>query len=154
MAGMAERGRSVNPMCAAIYARYSSNLQSEASIEDQIRVCSERIAHEGWALVSAYSDYAVSGAVRDRPNLDALLDSVAADCIDLVITESLDRLSRDLEDIAGIFKRISYAGAKIITLAEGEISELHVGLKGTMAALYRKDMAEGRAMWSGKRRSD
>ena len=38
--------------------------------------------------------------------------------------------------------RRSFAGVRIVTLAEGEISELHVGLKGTMGALYLKDLAD------------
>ena len=59
-----------------------------------------------------------------------------------VVTESLDRLSRDQEDIAHIFKRISFAGGRIVTLSEGEINELHIGLKGTMGALYLKDLAD------------
>ena len=42
----------------------------------------------------------------------------------------------DQENIAHIFKRISFAGARIVTLSEGEINELHIGLKGTMGALY------------------
>jgi site-specific DNA recombinase len=35
-----------------------------------------------------------------------------------------------------------FATVKIMTLAEGEISELHVGLKGTMNALFLKDLAQ------------
>ena len=35
-----------------------------------------------------------------------------------------------------------FADVKIMTLAEGEISELHVGLKGTMNALFLKDLAQ------------
>jgi hypothetical protein len=35
---------------AAIYARYSSDLQREASIEDQIRICRERAVKEGWPI--------------------------------------------------------------------------------------------------------
>ena len=61
---------------------------------------------------------------------------------DIILTESLDRLSRDQEDIAGLYKRVRFAGVKIITLSEGEISELHIGLKGTMGALYLKDFAD------------
>ncbi len=49
------------------------------------------------------------------------------------------RLSRDQEDVAGLFKRLRFAGIRIVTLAEGEISELHVGLKGTMNALFLRD---------------
>jgi DNA invertase Pin-like site-specific DNA recombinase len=60
----------------------------------------------------------------------------------IIVTESLDRLSRDQEDIAHIFKRISFTGGRIVTLSEGEINELHIGLKGTMGALYLKDLAD------------
>lgn len=35
-----------------------------------------------------------------------------------------------------------FAGVSIVTLSEGEVSELHIGLKGTMGALYLKDLAD------------
>ncbi len=61
---------------------------------------------------------------------------------DVILTESLDRLSRDQEDIAGFYKRMRFGGINIVTLSEGEVSELHIGLKGTMGALYLKDLAD------------
>ncbi|MBP2557267.1 hypothetical protein J2857_000018 [Neorhizobium galegae] len=54
----------------------------------------------------------------------------------------MDRLSRDQEDIAGLFKRMSYSDVKILTLSEGEVTHLHAGLKGTMNALFLKDLAD------------
>src|SRR6266436_703601 len=60
---------------------------------------------------------------------------------DVVLAEALDRISRDQADVATLFKHLRFAGVPIITLAEGEISELHVGLKGTMNALFLKDLA-------------
>ncbi|HEX5069071.1 MAG TPA: recombinase family protein, partial [Vicinamibacterales bacterium] len=41
-----------------------------------------------------------------------------------------------------LFKRLTFAGVRIVTLAEGDITHLHIGLKGTMNALYLKDLAE------------
>ena len=58
-----------------------------------------------------------------------------------MLAEALDRISRDQADVATFFKHLKFAGVPIITLAEGEISELHVGLKGTMNALFLKDLA-------------
>ena len=58
------------------------------------------------------------------------------------MAEALDRLSRDQEDVAALYKQLSFSGIKLITLAEGEINELHVGLKGTMNALFLKDLAQ------------
>src|SRR5215831_15445349 len=128
-------------MRAVIYARYSSDLQRAASIEDQVRLCRERIEHEGWSLVYTYSDAAMSGASRLRPGYQKLLEDARRSEFDVVVAEALDRLSRDQEDVAGLYKQLGFAGVKLVTLAEGEISELHVGLKGTMNALFLKDLA-------------
>ena len=53
---------------AVIYARYSSDNQRDASIEDQRRLCKERIAREGWTLVKVYRDAAISGSSTIRPS--------------------------------------------------------------------------------------
>ena len=128
-------------MRAVVYARYSSENQREASIEDQLRLCRERVAAEGWELVQFFQDRAQSGASTLRAGYQALLAGARDGGFDVVVAEALDRLSRDQEDVAGLYKRLRFAGIRIITLAEGEISELHVGLKGTMNALFLKDLA-------------
>ncbi|MES2847362.1 MAG: recombinase family protein, partial [Pseudomonadota bacterium] len=125
----------------ALYARYSSDRQSDASIEDQVRVCLERAAREGWTVVQTFADRAISGASLLRPGLQGLIEEAMAGRIDLVLTEGLDRLSRDQADVAALFKRLTFAGVGIVTLADGVISELHVGLKGTMNQLFLKDLA-------------
>jgi site-specific DNA recombinase len=38
--------------------------------------------------------------------------------------------------------RLRFLDIAIVTLSEGEIGELHVGLKGTMGALYIKELGE------------
>ncbi|ARE85368.1 resolvase [Roseovarius mucosus] len=126
---------------AAIYARFSSQMQSEASIEDQLRICRERAAREGWTVTEEFSDMAISGASMQRPGVQRLLDDASRGCFDIVIAEALDRLSRDQADVATLFKRLSFHGVRIVTLSEGEVSELHVGLKGTMNQLFLKDLA-------------
>jgi len=128
---------------AVIYAHYSSDLQSAASIDDQVRLCRERAAALGHDVVEVFSDYAISASnLRTRPGMLALMDAARARDFDMVIAEALDRISRDQEDVAAIFKRLNHADVKLITLTEGEINELHVGLKGTMNALFLKDLAE------------
>ncbi|MCM2477812.1 recombinase family protein [Rhizobium sp. CG5] len=125
----------------ALYARYSSDNQRDASIDDQLRQCRERAAREGWTVVETYSDRAISGASLIRPGIQSLLADAQAGRFELVLSEALDRISRDQEDVAGVFKRLRVAGVTIFTLSEGEINELHVGLKGTMNALFLKDLA-------------
>ncbi len=129
-------------MRAVIYARFSSQLQKDSSIEDQVRICTERAEREGWQVTGVFSDYAISGAVRDRPGLNALLSHIEAGEADIVLAEAIDRLSRDQEDLASIFKRVAFHGGRIITLSEGPVDELQIGFKGTMASLFRKDLAD------------
>src|SRR5512132_1780425 len=105
-------------MRAALYARYSSDNQREASIADQLRSCRLHAERQGWTIVEEYSDHAVSGASMIRAGVQALLGDALRRRFDVVLTESLDRLSRDQEDIAGFYKRTLFAGIKIVTLAE------------------------------------
>ncbi len=129
-------------MRCAIYARYSSDKQRDASIADQLRVCEAFITRRGWTGAEVYRDQALSGATALRPGYQKLLEDARAGAFDVVVVEALDRLSRDQADVATLYKQLSFHGIKLMTLAEGEISELHVGLKGTMNALYLKDLAQ------------
>ncbi|MCW5749636.1 MAG: recombinase family protein, partial [Alphaproteobacteria bacterium] len=103
---------------AAIYARYSSELQRQASIEDQLRLCKERLAREGWTLVATYADRAMSGASALRPGYQKLLEDARHGAFDVLVAEAMDRLSRDQEDIAALYKRLRFSGVRIVTLAE------------------------------------
>ncbi len=129
-------------MKVAIYARYSSDNQRDASIADQLRMCRLHAEKQGWQVVEEYTDHAISGASLLRPGIQALISDATRGRFNLILAEAMDRLSRDQEDIAGFFKRMSYSDVKIFTLSEGEVSHLHVGLKGTMNALFLKDLAD------------
>jgi len=128
----------------AIHARYSSDNQRDASIADQLRVCREYAARQGWTVAEEFTDHAVSGATLLRAGFQALMRDALDGRFNVVLAEALDRFSRDQEDTAGLFKRLTFAGVNIVTLAEGDITHLHVGLKGTMNALFLKDLADRR----------
>ena len=130
-------------MRIAIYARYSDELQSALSIDDQLRLCREFAERTGLGeIVQTYADPKVSGAsLITRPAAQRLLADCKARDFDVVLIESLDRLSRDQEDIASIYKRVVFAGAKLVSVAEGEIGELQIGFKGTMNAVFLRDLA-------------
>ncbi|WP_188973749.1 recombinase family protein, partial [Neoroseomonas lacus] len=136
------RSGGAGPRRCLVYARYSTDNQREASIEDQLRVCAARAERERWSVVGTHSDAAISGATTLRPGYQALLEAIRQGKANIVLAESLDRFSRDLEHVAAFHKLSIFAGVQIVTLAEGEISELHVGLKGTTGALYPKDLAQ------------
>ncbi|MBS0967162.1 recombinase family protein [Acetobacter okinawensis] len=129
-------------MKVALYARYSSDNQRDASIEDQLRLCRDYAARHEWNVVDSYTDRAVSGASLMRPGIQELMQDAQRGKFSVILAEAMDRLSRDQEDIAGLFKRMKFAGVRIITLSEGDVTQLHVGLKGTMNALFLQDLAD------------
>ena len=58
---------------AVLYARYSSDKQREASIDDQLRVCREYCEREGIEVLRAYTDYAFSGKTDQRPQFRQMI---------------------------------------------------------------------------------
>lgn len=129
-------------MRAVIYARYSTDLQSDASIEDQTRICRQLCDQNGWYVTQVYSDHAVSGASLIRHGYQALLNDARLGEFNVVVAESIDRLSRDQEHIAALYKQLTFQNIALNTISEGLVSELHIGLKGTMNALFLKDLAQ------------
>ena len=135
-------------MTAAIYARYSSDLQSEKSIEDQVRRCRALAAKSGAFPVEVFSDSALSGAsMANRPGLQSLLRQLEDGRVSIVLTESLDRLSRDPADLHLIDRAIRIAGASLITAADGEIPDdatgvMQLGLRAILGQTYLRDLAD------------
>lgn len=129
------------PLRAAIYARFSTDMQRDASIEDQIRSCRDYAAQQGIEVVETYSDKAISGASLMRSGIQKLLRDAQHDSFDIVVSEGLDRLSRNQADIASIYQKLQFRNVMIETLSEGSVSEMHIGLKGTMNSLFLKDLA-------------
>ncbi len=127
---------------AAIYARYSTDKQSAASIPDQIRICHRLAEERGWQVVEVFADEAISGTTQLRPEYQRMQQAAMAGRFDVLVAESQDRISRDLEHIAGLHKRMRYLGVEIVTKAEGLNSEMHIGLGGTMSELYVRNLAE------------
>ena len=127
---------------AAIYAQFSTDLQNERSIEDQLSLCQSCAHREGLHVVSTYEDRARSGgSVMGRDGLLRMLDQAREKSFDVVIVEALDRLSRDMEDLAGIHKRLSFLGIEIRAVHEGVVNTVLVGLRGLVGQLYREDNA-------------
>jgi site-specific DNA recombinase len=129
-------------MRAALYARYSDDQQNPASIADQMVVCRQLAQRLGADVVAEFSDAAISGAAAaNRPGLGAMMASAKVGAFDLVISEALDRLTRSGGDAWDIYEDLKASGVGIHTVAEGETQTLHIGLKGTMNALFLEELA-------------
>ena len=136
------------PLRAAIYARYSSENQREASIDDQIEVCRRLAEREGWRVVAVYDDRAISGASAFRAGFATMLADAERGQFDVVVCEALDRLGRRLADMAELYDRLSFRRVALHTGSEGRISELHIGLLGTMAQKFISDLRD--KTWRGQ----
>ncbi|WP_440589614.1 recombinase family protein [Pelagibacterium mangrovi] len=125
---------------AAIYARYSTALQNEKSVEDQISLCRAFAQREGYHVVAAYDDKALSGgSMHGREGLRQMLTAAEQGQFSVIIVEALDRLSRDMEDLAHMYKRLSFMGVRLVAVHEGEANTILVGLRGLIGQMYRED---------------
>ncbi len=130
-------------MTAAIYTRYSSDLQSERSIEDQLALCKTYAQREGLTVVAAYEDRAMSGASTvQRLGLQRLLRDAAEGRFKTLVVESLDRLSRDQADMATLYKRLSFDGVTIIEVHGGKATPINAAVRGLMGTLFLADLAD------------
>jgi site-specific DNA recombinase len=135
--------RGIKAERVAIYSRYSSDLQKDRSIEDQIAVCEKFAAKNGWSVAGSFVDRAASGAsLFGRPQFAKMVAEAHAGSFDIILSEDLDRLSRSQKDIADLFEQMTFAEIEIHTLADGLINEMHVGVKGTMSAMFLKGLSQ------------
>lgn len=143
--------RSLKGQRAAIYARYSSDKQRSASIDDQVRRCREFIEREGMILADEriFTDEAISGSRTTRPGLDAMMAAIVgpARTIDVIVTEDVSRVSRNLEFSSRFYKALSYEGVPLIGVADGidtsgPSAKMTFTLKALMSDMYLDELAD------------
>lgn len=128
---------------AALYARYSTDKQSEMSVEDQFRV-SERIAlREGFEVVARFEDRAITGGTSARPGYQAMLEGARRHQFDAIVAEDLKRLWREQAEQWRCIKELLDLDMCVIT-ASGIDSrqpniEIIASVIGAAAELDRKE---------------
>ena len=134
-------------MRAAIYARYSSENQSEKSIDDQIRVC-RNYCKEHEITISEehiYVDEAISGSLVNRPGLQALERAAENKEFEAVVVDDLSRLSRSNHQMLTLVLKFNYYQVKLISVSDGivtddENSKLGIQMRGLINELYLDDL--------------
>jgi DNA invertase Pin-like site-specific DNA recombinase len=101
-------------MNAAIYARYSSENQRAASIEDQARNCRRRAEAEGWGVVREFADAAMSGSDSNRPQYQAMIAAAMRREFDVLLLDDLSRLTRDSVEQEQTIRRLEFQGLRIV----------------------------------------
>jgi len=126
----------------AIYARFSTDLQQERSIDDQVELCRAHAARNEMEVVAVFDDRARSGAsIYGRDGLLQLMDAAREGKFDVILVEALDRLSRDQEDLAGIWKGLNFLGVELRAVHEGKADQIQIGVRGLLGSLLLTDLA-------------
>ena len=106
-------------MKAAIYARYSSDRQSESSIEDQVRLCREQIETDGHEIGEIYTDRATSGVSLLRPGIQALFRG-----IDELLFSLLPQLERFEGKLRVSHQQLATEGSLDSPRGDGQMDQL------------------------------
>ena len=127
---------------AAVYARFSTDLQNERSIDDQLELCRTFANNQSLNPVLTFEDRAQSGAsIVGRNGIARLMRAAQEGQYQVLVVEALDRLSRDQEDLAHIWKRLSFLGIEIRAVHDGTADAVQIGIRGLLGSLFLTDLA-------------
>ncbi len=103
---------------AVIYARYSSENQTEQSIEGQLRVCTEYAKTHDILILDTYIDRAMTGTNDDRPDFQRMIKDSARREWTYILVYKLDRFSRNKYEMAMHKKTLKDNGTKVLSATE------------------------------------
>ena len=126
-------------LLVALYARYSSVLQDACSSEDQIRLCRAYAESKDWKVAAIYIDKEISGQSAARPDYQRMVRDSKSRAFDIVLAESIDRLSRRTADIADLRDQLAFQGQFLYAVNVGEITQFHAAILGVVAEQFSKD---------------
>ena len=132
---------------AAFYARYSSDKQRDASIEDQFRNCESYAKREDLEVVARYEDRGVSGADANRTGYRRMLADAGEEQFDVLVVDDLSRLSRDDVEFKQTIRRLTFMEVRVVGVSDGFDSfgkgaRVHAGVRGLINDIYLEDLRE------------
>ena len=136
-------------MNAVIYARYSSDKQTEQSIEGQLREGYAYAERAGMTIVGAYIDRAISGTSDQRPDFQRMIADSAKRQFEAVIVWKLDRFARNRYDSAIYKSKLKKNGVRVFSVTEGigdgDESIILEAVLEAMAEMYSKQLGQNAA---------
>ena len=103
---------------AVIYARYSSERQTEQSIEGQLRVCNDYAERNDLKIVGTYIDRAMTGKNDNRKDFQRMLRDCSKHEWEIVLVYKLDRFSRNKYEMAMHRKTLRDNGVRLVSAME------------------------------------
>ena len=133
-------------MNVAIYARYSSDNQSETSIEQQLKVCREYCSRNNYYVVSEYKDEAISGRTDERPQFQQMIKDGKRKLFQGVVIYSVDRFSRSLLQSATYKNELEKNGVLLISatehISDGPSGKLTLNMLMSFAQYYSDELSQ------------
>lgn len=133
-------------MNAVIYARYSSDKQTEQSIEGQLRYCHDYAQRCGYIVVGEYIDRAMSGTTDHRPQFQQMISDSAKKQFQFVIVWKLDRFARNRYDSAIYKSKLKKNGVRVLSategIGEGDESIILEAVLEAMAETYSRQLSQ------------
>ena len=123
-------------MNVVIYARYSSDRQTEQSIEGQLKECYEYARRNGYTVVGEYIDRAISGTTDHRPEFLRMIADGDKKLFQAVLVYQLDRFARNRYDSATYKAKLKKNGIRVLSARENK--------KERRARAFRKGKYYGR----------
>ena len=105
-------------MNAVIYARFSSDKQTELSIEAQVRACREYAARHDLTITAVYADEAISGRTANRTQYQKMLSDASKKLFNVVLIHKYDRIARNLEEHVKLSARLNKCDIDLIAVAQ------------------------------------
>ena len=103
---------------AVIYARYSSDAQSEQSIKGQVRVCKQFAEKNDLLIVDQYIDRALTGTNDNRAAFQQLHKDSKRRQWSVVLVYKLDRFARNKYESVVNRKKLSDNDVELISAME------------------------------------
>ena len=131
---------------AAIYARYSSSAQNDASIEQQVEECTRYAAMNGLIVVSTYEDRAMTGRNDRRPGFQRMIRAAERGVFQTLLTYKSNRLARNMLDALKYEDRLDKVGVSVVYCKEdfGDNAAGRLALRMMMSIneFYSDNLAE------------
>lgn len=108
-------------MKAVIYARYSSDRQTEDSIEAQLRACNDYACAKGFSVVGVYKDEAISGKgtkTASRTQYQKMLRDCDKGLFDTILVHKYDRVARSLAEHVNLEAKLQAKDIALIATAQ------------------------------------
>ncbi len=127
---------------AYILARYSTENQSEASIEVQVGRCREWCEKQQLPVLDVFADRAISGMKETRPEYQRMMQALYADGADTVVIYDQSRMFRNMVYWFQFRETLQRIGVHVVSVTQptvgGDLSDPAVFLNEGVTALFNQ----------------